>query len=107
MDISPEQFSELLVTLKSISPMTQHYTITGAADWPGIAAVFGLVLTGGGVFLAVIAYMWKDLKDTIREDRADLRQRLNQHIEEDKADHDDIWEEIHRCQGDCCPRGKT
>ena len=84
--MTDQQFSELLAILRQIA--SQQYTITGAADWPILVAL-------GGVILGLIAFMWVDLKSTIKGDKNDL-----------SKDIDNLWQAHRDCQAECCPRKK-
>lgn len=106
--MSPQQFELLIATLEKLSNRLGTYTITGAADWPILAPVAGLMV-------AMIAYMWHDLKATLKTDRDTWRvtmaeQRLELErvetrcrIEAEKGD-DKIWTAIRHCQEDCCKK---
>ena len=96
--MTPEQFlAQLLEVLKQMP--VQQYTITGAADWPGIAAV-------GGIFFAVLGFMWRDLRSVIKENKAESKRDLEEHKTDNAAEHKALWSAMKDCQHDCCPRGK-
>jgi hypothetical protein len=95
--MSPDQFVQLLTVINRLTG--QQYTITGAADWPILAAI-------GGILLLAIAAMWADLKATIKEYRTEWRSELSAVKSENDKDHDIIWDAIRDCQNDCCPRKK-
>jgi len=88
MELSPEQFNQLLTTLRSVPG---HYTITGAADWPMLLVLcgfFGTALTG------LICFMWHD-----------LGKRFDSYEAANEKTHDALWKSQGECQEACCPRG--
>jgi hypothetical protein len=111
--MTAEQFAKLLEVLSKLAEK-QHYTITGAADWPI------LVVVGGGclaMLMAAIGCMWADLRSWIKEGREEWRGEIKEHKAENERDqkeykaenerdHDLIWAAMRDCQGDCCPRKK-
>lgn len=82
--MNTEQFAQLLQALEKIA--TKTYTLTGAADWP-------LLLVIGGLLVAVLGAMWHD-----------LRTQLSVHKQDNEKDIDTIFEIQRRCQDECCPR---
>lgn len=82
--MTPDQFKELLQVLERIA--SKQYTITGAADWP-------ILLVLGGLLVSVLGFMWHD-----------LRGQLKDHKDDNEKDIDLLWEEHRRCQKECCPR---
>jgi len=101
--MQPDQFDQLMTVLRSLTPGT--YTITGAADWPGIAAV-------GGLFIAAMGFMWRDLRasndkliDAIKELRTEGKTDLDKLKEDHEKVHKNLWDAIEKCQAVCCPRG--
>jgi len=82
--MTPEQFAQLLQALEKIA--TKPYTLTGAADWP-------LLLVLGGMLIGVIGAMWHD-----------LRSQLGEHKKDNEKDIDTLFEVQRRCQEECCPR---
>lgn len=106
---SQEQFTQLLAALKGMGP--QQYTITGAADWP-------MLLVIGGMLVGAVAMMWADLRSKLSTHQTDLRAELadlkttnaKEHDDMKKANtksNDDIWAAMRDCQDDCCPRKRT
>ena len=92
MELSPDQFSQLLTVLKSLSTAPGQYTITGAADWPMLLVLcgfFGTALTG------LICFMWHD-----------LGKRFDGYEVANEKSHEAMWKSQKDCQDDCCPRGK-
>lgn len=79
--MAPEQFQQLLVVLQKIAD--KPYTLTGAADWPMLMAM-------GGMVSALVLLMWCDLRGQMGEN---------------KKEHARIWQAQADCQDDCCPRG--
>ena len=100
--MNPDQVQQLLASLAKIAgelSVRQQYTLTGAADWP-------ILIVIGGILISLAAFMWVDLKSTIREHRGELREELTKHINDDERDHEKIWKAFGDCQSDCCPRDK-
>lgn len=91
MDLSASQFDQLLTVLKSLAP-SNHYTITGAADWPMVIVLCGVF---GSVIVGLICFMWHDLGR-----RFDGYEAANEKM------HESLWNAQKDCQDDCCPRGK-
>lgn len=82
--MTPDQFKELLQVLERIA--SKQYTITGAADWP-------ILLVLGGLLVSVLGFMWHD-----------LRGQLKDHKDDNEKDIDLLWDQQRRCQEACCPR---
>ena len=95
MTITPEQFSQLLAALRMLAD--KSYTISGAADWP-------MLLTLGGLLLAAVAAMWADLRSKLIDHRTVATTELKELKAENEKGHDMIWEAMRACQDDCCPR---
>lgn len=96
--MSPEQFAQLLAVLTKLSE--RPYTLTGAQDWPIMATMAGLLI-------AVIAWMWVDLKATIKDGKHEAKNELAVFKEEHKGEHDRIWAAHRDCQIDCCRKGDS
>ena len=87
--MDPAQINKIVSALEKIaSAPSAVYTITGAADWP-------LLVVLGGAVVALICFMWADLRSTMKENRTDA-----------KTDIDTLWKAMRECQDDCCPRRK-
>lgn len=86
--MTPEQIQQLIVALKEIATGPKSYTLTGAADWP-------LLVIVGGAVVALICFMWADLRSSIKDGRTEW-----------KTEVDRVWQAMRECQDDCCPRGK-
>ena len=84
--MTPEQFTQLLALIDKIA--NHQFTIAGAADWPILATL------GSGFFI-VLAFMWRDLKATIKEGKSEW-----------KGETEKLWQAMSDCQHDCCPRKK-
>lgn len=95
--MTPEQFQKLLELIERL--ISKQYTITGAADWPII------VVLGGGL-VALIVYMWIDLRSVVKDNRADWRSELAEHKQANEKEFDLLWKAQHDCQSECCPRKK-
>lgn len=105
--MSPEQIERIVHALERLASRGQTYTITGAADWPILAAI-------GGILIMIIAFMWRDLRGTIRDNRLDWKESmamirsewqdaLREHKAEGKKENDILWGAMRDCQSDCCP----
>jgi hypothetical protein len=94
--MTPEQFERLIKLIEKMS--SPSYTITGAQDWPILVVV-------GAILLAAIALMWADLKSLIKDNKIEWKDQLTAHVKENTNDLDDTWEEIRRCQANCCDFG--
>jgi len=82
--MTTEQFSRLITAIESL--VNKQYTISGAADWPMLIAI-------GSLLIAVIGFMWIDLRSKLDAGRNDTRKEF-----------DAIWQAMKDCQDDCCPR---
>lgn len=98
--MSPEQISRLLDLLEQISSRGQTYTITGAADWPILVIICGIL-----VFL--IGAMWNDQRASRKEDKADLLLAIANVKKDNKSDIDNIWKGMRDCKNDCCHPSRT
>ena len=96
--MTPDQIAKLLEVLERIA--SRQYTITGASDWPILAAV-------GGLLAVLIGLMWSDLRGSIKEYRTDWKSELAAHKREGKEELDLLWTAMRDCQNDCCPRGSS
>lgn len=100
--MTPEQIKMLLEVLNKIAVNLNRgdYTITGAADWP-------ILLVLGGMILAMVAFMWRDLRSVLRESKEDWRDKLHEHKSDNEKNFDLLWAAHRDCQSECCPRKKT
>lgn len=101
--MNPQQIEELLKLLGRIADglsKQQMYTLTGAADWP-------ILLVVGGVMLGMIGFMWRDLGNKIESHRKDWKEALAAHIALDDKDHQLLWKAHRECQEDCCKDKKS
>ena len=97
--MTPEQIQQLLQALREIAAQPKSYTLTGASDWP-------LLVVVGTALVALICFMWLDLRTQVRDGRGEWQRadtELETRIEKETAL---IWKAIKECQDDCCPRGK-
>ena len=99
--MSQEQIDALIRALSGISSSLskRDYTITGAADWP-------ILLILGGLILSLVAFMWRDLRTVWNDSRTDWREKILEHKIENDKNFDLIWAAHRDCQNDCCPRLK-
>ena len=95
--MNPEQFTQLLNLLERLAG--KQWTIAGAADWPVLATV-------GGALVAVIAFMWMDLRSVIKDHRSEWKEALDKHSQENEKDLGLVWNAYRDCQHECCPRRK-
>jgi len=95
--MTPEQFTQLLVLLEKLAG--KQFTIAGAADRNILATV-------GGALVAVLAFMWIDLRSAIKEHRGEWREELERHKAENEKDLKIVWDAHRDCQHECCPRRK-
>ena len=91
--MTPDQFNQLLALLAKLAD--KSYTLTSAQDWPILATMAGLLI-------AVIGWMWVDLKATIREGRQEWKTELTTFKTEHAVEHQRIWDAHRDCQLDCC-----
>lgn len=99
MEITPAQFEQLIHALQSLAETPSTYTITGAADWP-------MLLVIGGLLLSAIAMMWADLRSKLSNNKSDIDKEISELKANNTRSHDLIWEAMRNCQEDCCPRRK-
>lgn len=92
--MNPEQISQLLNLLERIA--ARNYTLTGAADWPILVAV-------GGLLIGIIGMMWADLRTSIKESRREWQEAMKEHRVENEKNSNILWEALRHCQDDCCP----
>lgn len=95
--MTPEQFARLLDLIEKVAD--RQYTITGAADWQILVII-------GGILVTLLGFMWVDLRTTIKEHRGEWRVEMDKHKAESEKAIDQVWDAIHSCQSDCCPREK-
>lgn len=94
------QLETLLVTLNRLADRMGTYTLTGAADWPILVALVGILV-------GMIGYMWHDLKRTIghlHTDAGRIERECRAHAEKED---DKIWRAMRDCQKDCCLKDRT
>ena len=78
-----DQLPQLIKALTKLAEGLEHssltkYTITGAADWP-------ILLVVGGLVVGMISFMWVDLKSTFTE-----------HKKDNKGELDLVWAELRK-----------
>lgn len=111
---SPEtqQIADALQAIAAkLTPPT--YTITGAADWPILLALGGVVSFLLVVLIAVVGFMWKGLESSLKEWRKEMRGEMKEQInllwvetrkitaDFQKADAG-IHQEMKECKEKCC-----
>jgi hypothetical protein len=92
-DILMKHISDLEPVLKELAKPT--YALTGAVDWPILAAV-------GGICIMLIIGTWVDLKNTIKDNRIERNDALAKIDLAWKYAVEHIKREIERCQDNCC-----
>ena len=100
--MTPEQFEQIRKLLETVALNMSHtgkYTITGAADWP-------ILLVIGGLLTTAIGLMWADLRANIKEGKSEWRAALEQHKADNEKNFDLVWQAHRDCQHECCPRRK-
>ena len=98
------QFEKLIVSLTRVADgMRQPYTLTGASDWP-------MLVLFGGVLIAVVGFMWRDLRATIKDSADGHRVALDREAVEREKQDNLLWAEIRAvrgemkdCREDCQP----
>jgi len=99
--MNEEQFAQLLDTLHTIADgISQTYTLTGAADWPILAVMVGLMVV-------MVGFMWNDLKSAIKDSDTLIKQELEKEVVERKEQDNHIWAAMRHCQEDCCLKERT
>lgn len=81
--MNPEQFRELITVLRQL--VDKPYTLTGAADWP-------LLMALAGIIISLIVFNWRS-----------IYKKIDDHQKCEDKEHDDIWQAIN----DCCPRSPS
>jgi len=84
-----EALNHLAESLK-ISSVTK-YTLTGAQDWP-------ILLVVGALLVAMISFMWVDLKATFKDHKADNKDEIDTLWNETRS----IRQEMKECKEKCC-----
>ena len=91
------QIEHALKLLEKIVEQANHYTLTGAADWPLLVAI-------GGILIGLLAWMWAHLHATIQQHRDDLRTMLTELKQDGQQQARVLWKALEECQNQCCPR---
>lgn len=84
-----EQINRLLDLLEQIAEKSTTYTLTGAADWP-------LLVFLCGILFALIGTMWWSILAAVKTNKEDTTR-----------DIDNIWKGMRDCKNDCCPHLRT
>jgi len=92
--MTAEQFGQLMKLIDKIA--SNQFTITGAADWPILVVI-------GGILLTMLMTMWIDLKGSIKEHRGEWRESLKEHQAEDEKEIQLLWDAMKDCKRECCP----
>ena len=121
--MTPDQLQQIIAALKEIAAQSKSYTLTGASDWPLLVVVGGILMALLGVMAGMIGLMWADLRNNIREGKAEWQAAVEKHEQEldekcaanaqlmrdvearIKGEITTIWQVVTDCQSDCCPRG--
>lgn len=75
--------------------VAESYTITGAADWP-------IIVVLGGVVIALIGFMWVDLKATMKDNRNEWKVDLSKETGLLWSESRAIRKEMKECKEKCC-----
>lgn len=104
MDMTPQETAKALSLLERIADglHSQPYTITGAADWPLLLALCGIL----GLILSVAAWAIvrnvdlsvNNLKEFIRNNDSGVRVLLDKEVDDREKGDQVIWDEIHKMQ---------
>lgn len=102
--MDPEQFDEIIHIAESISQsikaMPHTHPITASSDWPLLASM-------GGIIVALILFIWNDLKTMIRENDKAIARSIDRETSNRKEQNNEIWAEIRRCQENCPATGEA
>lgn len=104
--MTPEQTAKLLELLSKIADalsVPKVYTLTGAADWPLLIVVSGIIALMIAMIGGLIKYMWVDLRIGLRDNKVEWKAVITELKQEEKEEHDLLWSAIRDCQSDCCP----
>lgn len=104
--MTPEQTAKLIELLSKIADALstpKPYTITGAADWPILLVVSGILAILIGLIGGMIRLMWSDLRLSMRDSKNEWREAVAQAKHDEEKEHDLLWSALRDCQGDCCP----
>lgn len=96
--MEPDQFGKMIEALtelgETIAKSAQaQYTITGAADWPILVALCGIISLFLVVLMGMVGSMKSDIIATIKENRQEWREEL------EKAEGQ-LWDETRAIRGD-------
>lgn len=99
--MATDQIEPLITSIaeltKALHPLAKPpvYTLTGASDWP-------LLMAMGGILLAVLGFMWVDLRNTFKDhvgkNEKDLQELWNQFRTHEKY----VEQEFKECKEKCC-----
>lgn len=93
--MTDQQFIQLIALLEKV--INKQFTITGAADWPLLVVLGGLIAT---LVSTLVCLMWRDLKGSISSLKMDFKEELKAYKEDNDKSHDIIWAEIKRIERD-------
>ena len=96
---TPDPYQQaLLDALNNIATKMSHsYTITGAADWP-------ILMVAGGLIVAMVAFMWRDLRSLLKENKVEWQKALADHKIDNEKEINNLWSAMRDCKDDCCSR---
>ena len=92
MDQLPQLVDALNHLAESLTASSvAKYTLTGAQDWP-------ILLVVGALLVAMISFMWVDLKATFKDHKSDNAKEIDTLWSETRA----IRLEMKECKEKCC-----
>lgn len=102
--MSPSENHQIAEGLQAIAdkltPPT--YTLTGAADWPILVIMCGLVATMIGCLALQVGFMWRDLRGRIKEDVDHLWEETRALRKEFRESDTSIKDDMKECKEKCC-----
>ena len=95
--MAPESARQIADALNGIaSKLSQPtYTLTGAADWPILYIV-------GGIVIVMIGIMWADLRGTIKDNRTEWKADLDKETNILWKETREIRQNMKECKEKCC-----
>jgi len=96
--MNPMQFSEFIEVLERL--LARQYTITGAADWPLLLTIGGVLGAVLMMLIAIIGFMWRDIRAVVKDNRGEWREELLRHEEKNENAHKELWGALNAKRGD-------
>jgi len=95
--MNPMQFSEFIEVLERL--LARQYTITGAADWPLLLTIGGVLGAVLMMLIAIIGFMWRDIRAVVKDNRGEWREELMRLEAKNEDAHKDLWDELKTKKG--------